>query len=220
MTKSFDNLPFNNVVGMKKLAAKEKHNRKKIVSMLEKTKNSYSKLKTTLDDLEGQAAKINASLEKIRSNCGEARKDMLKYHKAIQNMDLSGASEAVFYDSGDISYVIDGGECALDIDDSGDLVKTKWRDRAKKSKKDENQAPYDPALDDDDSEDGSNDVNDLRFMDVNNVDELYHNFMSEAMQELNEKNLFSFGSNSLNDDSELSLKKAIAKLNAEIDLLG
>ena len=211
---------------MIKLAAKEKHNRKRIVSMLEKTKNNYSKLKGTLDDLESQAAKINASLEKVRGSCGEARKNMLKFHKAIQNMDLSGATDAVFYDSGDVSYIIDSGEYALDVNNAGDPVKTKWRERAKKSKSDDNQAPYSSKLDDDDSEDGS-DTSDMKFLDENSVDELYSSFMAEAVLEFGRSDLFAFGSNFEDEDEAESegdeaedIARQLAELQREIDSLG
>lgn len=139
-----------------KLAAKEKTGRKKVVSALEKAKKSYSALKSSLDSLEAQADKINAQLEKTRSSCNAARKDMIKFHKAIQNMDLTNASDAVFYDSGDVGYIIDGQECHVDINEAGEITKTKMRDHRKslKKSKDENDAVYSQDSDDSGDEDG------------------------------------------------------------------
>jgi len=143
-------------LAIQKLAAKEKTGRKKVVSALEKAKKSYSALKSSLDSLEAQAEKINSQLEKTRSSCNLARKDMIKFHKAIQNMDLTNASEVVFYDSGDVGYMIDGQECHVDINDAGEITRTKMRDHRKslKKSKDENDAPYDQDSDDSGDEDG------------------------------------------------------------------
>lgn len=166
-----------------KIAAKEKTNRKRVVSSLEKAKSAYGKLKASLDSLEEQALRINESLEKTKSSCGLARKEMLKLHKVIQTMDLTNANEVVMYDSGDVGYVIDGKECHVDVDDSGEMKKTRMRDhrREKKNdKKDTLDASYDPALDDDSSEDEGEVVD---IADINDeLDSLYADFMSSASQ--------------------------------------
>ena len=141
-----------------KYAAKEKIGRKKIVSTLEKAKNNYGKLKAALDSLQSQAEKINASLEKTKASCEAARKEMMKYHKTIQNMDLSNANDVIFYDSGDVGYIIDGKECHLDLDDVGDLRVVPMREHRKSKRKksiDEQDAAYNSAVDDDSDEDGS-----------------------------------------------------------------
>lgn len=143
-------------LAIQKLAAKEKTGRKKVVSALEKSKKNYGSLKSTLDSLEEQAEKINAQLEKTRESCATARKDMLKFHKAIQNMDLTNASDVVFYDSGDVGYVISGTEYHCDVNDAGDLVKKPMRQhrKDKKAEKDKNEAPYSQKDDDSDDDDG------------------------------------------------------------------
>ncbi len=145
-----------------KYAVKEKISRKKVVSALEKSKNNYGKLKASLDALEKQAEKVNAALEQTRASCSSARKEMMKYHKTIQNMDLSNASDVTFYDSGDVGYLISGTECHLDMDDTGDLRVVPMREhRRSKKSKDKNEAPYLSESDDASDEDGG-DVNDAR----------------------------------------------------------
>jgi hypothetical protein len=139
-----------------KYAAKEKITRKKIVSALEKAKTNYGKLKSSLDNLEAQAEKINSALEKTKSDCSAARKEMMKYHKTIQNMDLSNASDVTFYESGDVGYLINNTECHLDLDDVGDLRVVPMREhrKSKRQKPDTNEAPYTNMSDDASDEDG------------------------------------------------------------------
>jgi hypothetical protein len=179
---------------LSKVAAKEKTPRKKVVRSLEKAKSEYGKLKSMLDGLEGQAAKINDNLEKTRASCNAARKEMLKLHKIIQNMDLANASDAIMYESGDVAYVVDGKEVIMDVDDTGDVKmmdrrlhrkKTREEERAAKSSKDENNAPYTGEVDDDSDEDGGNVEDDSAADDVNyvtdeDVDNLYLDLLRTA----------------------------------------
>lgn len=140
-----------------KYAAKEKVTRKKVVSALEKAKKTYGQLKASLDSLESQAEKINSALEKTKSNCSAARKEMMKYHKTIQNMDLSNASDVIFYESSDVGYLINGTECHLDMDDVGDLRIVPMREhrKSKRQKHDTNEVSYVNESDDSSDEDGS-----------------------------------------------------------------
>lgn len=124
--------------GVKKYAAKEKISRTKLNKALEKAKANYSKARTHLTALEKEYAKLESQLSASRAECNDARKHMNKLHNAAYNMDLSSATDAVFYqDSDDVGYVVDGKEFYLEISDDGELNLTPWnkyrRDRKAKN---------------------------------------------------------------------------------------
>lgn len=120
-----------------KIAAKNKIGRKKILKSLEKAKADYSKSKAELDKLEKELQKIQKAFDVLQKQCSDHKKEMIKFHKIVQKMDLSGASDAVFYkDQNDISYIIDGKEFDLSLSEDGDLEKTPWR-AARRAKKEE-----------------------------------------------------------------------------------
>lgn len=158
-----------------KFAAKEKISRKKLVSALEKAKANYSKIKANLDSLEAQDRKIQVALEKARTDCNDSRRHMLKMHKAIQNMDLASASDAIFYDSEDIGYVIDSKEYHLDLNDSGEMVLVPMnkyrRDKKKEIKESEIEVAQDTSDEDDDQDFNDNDEG-IEALD-SELDELY-----------------------------------------------
>lgn len=108
---------------LQKQAAKEKTSRKRLSKELEKAKLEYGKLKSLLDDLESKKSDLDIKLNKIKSECTSARKNMVKLHKTIQSMDISNASDAIFYndESDDVGYVINGKEFHLDFDNDGEL---------------------------------------------------------------------------------------------------
>src|ERR1041384_4534004 len=88
-----------------KTAGKQRLSRFRISKTLEKTK----KMKDSMDVLEANDAKLKAQLDGTRKNVQEARSRIMKMHKAMQNMDLANANDAIFYDGNsadDIGYVI------------------------------------------------------------------------------------------------------------------
>lgn len=105
------------------LAAKERTSKKKINKELERAKNEYSKHKSVVDDLEARKSDIERKLEVASGECAGARKKMLGLHKTIQHMDISNASDAVFYndDYGDVGYVIGDKEYHLSINEDGEM---------------------------------------------------------------------------------------------------
>lgn len=107
----------------KMAASKEQVPRKRLSKILEKEKLEYSKKKKMLDGLEAEAEKLNSKVDQLRGECQSDRKNIMKKHQALSNMDMANASDVIFYndDSSDTGYVIDGKEYHLEIDDMGDL---------------------------------------------------------------------------------------------------
>ena len=144
---------------LSKTAAKERVSRGKISKQLEKAKADYGRLKDSLDVMEANDAKLKSQLDETRKSTNEARQRILKMHKAMQNMDLSNANDAIFYndESQDVGYVIDGKEFHLDIDDTGEVKLTpmgKHR-KARKAPKQEEQKVEDTHCADDECGDES-----------------------------------------------------------------
>lgn len=140
-----------------KMAGKNKVGRKKILKSLEKAKTDYSKTKSELDKVSKELEKIQKTFDILQSKCSEHKKEMIKFHKIVQKMDLSGASDAVFYkDQNDISYVINGKEFDLSLSDDGDLEKMPWREarRARRSEINLDESDV-PSLADDGDEESS-----------------------------------------------------------------
>lgn len=174
-----------------KTAGKDKMNRKRMSGTLEKAKGDYAKHKKELDILEADDTKLKEKLEATRSGAAAARKKMLQLHKAMSNMDLANANDAVFYaDDEDVGYVINGKEFHLDVDDVGDVKLTPMsaHRKSKKTKKadenctDENCAddshnhfgPGDKKVKtDDESDDGDDDEDDANNSGDGEFDDLY-----------------------------------------------
>lgn len=115
-------------VNLIKIAGKNKVSRKKIIKSLEKSKSDYAKAKSEADKLGREIERLQKSFDKFQAECSLHKKEMIKYHKIVQKMDLSGATDTVFYkDQDDIAYVIDGKEYDLSLDDDGDMTRTPWR---------------------------------------------------------------------------------------------
>lgn len=136
-----------------KMAGKNKVGRKKILKSLEKAKTDYSKTKSELDKISKELEKTQKAFDALQNKCSEYKKEMIKFHKIVQKMDLSGASDAVFYkDQNDISYIINGKEFDLSMSDDGDLEKMPWRE-ARRARRTEavNDSPELPMLADDES---------------------------------------------------------------------
>lgn len=112
--------------GLAKTAAKEKVGRKQLSKDLEKSKARYRTLKSALDSMEAEAAKLNKKIEENRSVLQGERKKMVKLHDALQKMDLADASDCVFYDD-DTGYIVGGKEVHLDLNDAGDITITPMR---------------------------------------------------------------------------------------------
>lgn len=122
-----------------KTAGKQRLSRGRISKSLDKAKGEYAKLKDSMDVLEANDAKLRGQLEGTRKSVQEARSRIMKMHKAMQNMDLANANDAIFYDGNsadDIGYVINGKEFHLDISDDGEVNLTPMN-KHRKSKKDE-----------------------------------------------------------------------------------
>jgi len=105
------------------LAAKERTNKKKINKEWEKSKAEYAKIKAIVDDLQGKKQDAEQKLESASNQCSAARKKMMGLMKTIQHMDISNASDAVFYndDYGDVGYVIGNKEYHLSLNDDGEM---------------------------------------------------------------------------------------------------
>lgn len=120
-----------------KIAAKNKISRKKILKSLEKSKSDYSKTKSELDKISKELEKIQKLHNSLLDECSSHKKEMIRLHKIVQKMDLSGASDAVFYkDQNDVSYVIDGKEYDISLSDDGEMEKMPWR-AARRARKEE-----------------------------------------------------------------------------------
>lgn len=127
----------NYSVKLTKLAAKDKLSRGKVSKSLEKDKAEYSKMKKTYDSLVAERDKLNEKVEALGATCQDFRKKIIKMHGALQKMDLSNASDAIFYDTADIGYVIDGKEYHLEVDDMGDMKLVPMRQHRSSKKKEE-----------------------------------------------------------------------------------
>lgn len=145
-----------------KTAAKDKISRKQLAKMLDKAKQHYSKLKTEYDSLEKQFKKLEGQLAASRTEVSVARKDMIKLSKAVQDMDLSGASDVVFYpDHEEVGFVFDGKEYHLSYNDVGDPeleLMNKHRRKKKEVLPEETEESVESELSDELTED---DVNNL-----------------------------------------------------------
>lgn len=106
-----------------KTAAKDRLGRNKVNKALEKAKKEYANHKGNLDQLEAQDSKLRIQLDNTRKSTNDARKRVITLHKAMQNMDLANASDAVFYNdnSEDIGYIIGGKEYHLKMDEEGEM---------------------------------------------------------------------------------------------------
>lgn len=120
-----------------KTAAKDRLGRNKVNKSLEKAKKEYSGHKTNLDQLEAQDGKLRVQLDNTRKLTNDARRRVMTLHKAMQNMDLANASDAVFYndDSNDIGYIIDSKEYHLETDEAGEMKLVPMRHHRSERKK-------------------------------------------------------------------------------------
>ena len=178
-------------VSLIKIAGKNKVSRKKIVKSLDKSKSDYSKSKSECDKLERELQKLQKSFDKLQQECSAHKKEMIKFHKIVQKMDLSGASDTVFYkDQNDISFLVDGKEYDLSLSDDGELTKTPWREarRARRAEPgtdegevsalaDDGEADDLDTQDDEDSFNFSSEDDEVSDLDKE-VDDLYNKLMS------------------------------------------
>lgn len=137
-----------------KTAAKDKVSRKQLTKMLEKSKQTYGKLKSECDSLEKQFRKLEEQLTSAKAEVSTARKQMLKLSKAAQDMDLSGATDVVFYQENDeVGFVFDGKEYHVSYNDSGDPeleLMNKHRRKKKEVSVEENPEVLEEELSEDD----------------------------------------------------------------------
>ena len=108
---------------LNKVASRDKVTKKKLYKDLDKAKSEHNKLKSIVDDLESKKNDAQSKLDKIKSEYTAARKNMIKLHKTIQSMDISNASDVIFYNDAlsDVGYVIDNKEYNLEINDDGEV---------------------------------------------------------------------------------------------------
>lgn len=144
-----------------KTAGKSKVSRNGIAKNIEKSKKTYKKLKSELDALEKEDAKRQKELNELRSRVSSLKKTIGNSHKVLQNLDVSNADDAVFYnDSDDVGYVIDGGEYHLEVKDDGELELTPMR-QWRRSKKIEKESVPEEGLDDETSNEHEEDSNEV-----------------------------------------------------------
>lgn len=125
---------------------KEKLSRKKMQKALEKAKEEHKRLKSQLDILENDDKKRKIQIDDTRTNHQKCRNDIIKYHRALQNSDISGSKDMVFYGD-DIAYIMgDGKEYYMESDPTtGDYSLTPWA-KWKKSQKDQGKEIADPVV--------------------------------------------------------------------------
>lgn len=166
---------------------KERMSRAKMMKALEKAKNDHKSLKSTLDMLEANDAKLKGQLEQTKKDFQEARAKILKYHNGMQHSDLANASDVVFYDD-DTGYVIDGKEYHLDVDDGSGDLKLTLMSKHRKAKKAEKAEPCMDANCADDShqhpkKEKDEEDEEEECMDTNDSDDQLFNYLNSNLGE-------------------------------------
>ena len=110
--------------------------RKDIAKQLEKAKKEYQAHKARHDDSKTKMDALQVDVADANDKANNARKDVLKYHYILKNMDLSGADEVKHFDD-DIAYVRDKKMYLVTVDADGNCKMTDYEKPAKKSKKEE-----------------------------------------------------------------------------------
>ena len=171
---------------LEKSAAKSKMPRRGVSKALEKARAQYSAQKKRHDQIAKEHGKLSNDLNEAKDQMLKTRKHLSRLTEAQRMADIADASGVIFHpDSDDISYIVDGKECHLELDDIGDIKAMPWRD-FQKSKKNSLQSnitepnpsadPPDPDIDNQD-ESMANDVkitsDDGWSWDEADVDDLY-----------------------------------------------
>lgn len=110
--------------------------RKDIAKQLEKSKKEYQLHKARHDDSKAKMDALQADVSDANDKSTSARKDVLKYHDILKNMDLSGADEVKHFDD-DVAYIRDKKMYLVTVDADGNCKLTDYEKPAKKSKKEE-----------------------------------------------------------------------------------
>lgn len=122
-----------------KVAARQKSKktlRKKnqVAKSLNKATVKYHNLRKNVLNLESQKAKLEEKLESTTKEFEKTREEMLKLKEVLGNLDLTDSNKAVFYDCGDVSYVIDDQEAYVDVNNCGEYTTKPYSDYKKEQK--------------------------------------------------------------------------------------
>jgi len=103
---------------------------KKIHKELNKARATYKEARSKLRGLESDLSRLEDQISECRDIIRSSRATMLKMNGVIQNIHLSDANYAVFYDTNDaVGYMIGGEEKYLDMSEDGEINISPWRQR-------------------------------------------------------------------------------------------
>lgn len=107
----------------RKKAKKRQRTRNQINKDLGGQKKKYQESRKKLSELEKKRDRLERNINECRDSMRSSRSDMLNCTDVLKNMDLADCRHAIFYDNDtkDVSYIIDGSEQHIDIDDIGDV---------------------------------------------------------------------------------------------------
>ena len=103
----------------------------------QKQKDEYHSCKKELTALETEQESLDKKVDDMRQRLFDARKGMLDMSRALDKLDLAGATHSVFYDSGDVSFVVDKEEYHLEMRDEGEFDLVSMKEFLKNKKKDQ-----------------------------------------------------------------------------------
>ncbi len=131
-------------------------NRKQVLKLLEQAKKDYAKYKTLYENAKMQFESLQNDMNECNDKMLSNRRDVLKHHDLLKNMDLANSDEVKFRGD-DVSYVADGKEYTASFDPDGNcnltlfIKKKKDKDsEVKEDKKSKKEEKEDASVEEDD----------------------------------------------------------------------
>ena len=155
ITKSLESRPVN-LYSTARRSKNDTLSAKQIRKKRLKYKEEYHAARKDLSALKAEKEKLDSKINMLEDKMQTARKGMLEMGRALEGADLVGASHSVFYDSGDVGFVVDKNEYHLDINDLGECNLIDMKDYIKDKKE-----------------------NDKKEEDTNNADDFYNDWLKE-----------------------------------------
>lgn len=119
-----------------KFAAKEKTPKRTILKKIDKARVELERLVADQKKIKKEFDSVKVKYDNINSLVSSKRKEILRMQNASQKMDMADASDAIFHDGDDVSYIIDGKEYYVDLKD-GDVSLVPWREHKRSQKPEE-----------------------------------------------------------------------------------
>lgn len=150
---------------------KKKLSRNRLSSKRDVAKTKYQSERNLLTGLEKERSKLEQKIQDCQDGMYSSRGNMLKLTDVLRTMDLADCNYVIMYenDSQDVSFIIDGDENHIKVNDDGELEVTLMKDHRKAKRKE--QKGSEEGLEGEESEDEESDESEESEDDEIEVDE-------------------------------------------------